>query len=406
MLIAYWEKTLSLVRFVVPYMRSSHEAQQHGAWPDGVALFLVGASSWTLVSGVFASAVWEIRSAPEGYALFSSIDVAVQVCNVAPAALVLLAPEGWVDANSEHLTCSLLGLGLATAAWLCLVGSRLQTASTSLGLLIGAAAAGLVGTTAMVCFFPYAATFRGRVSVAALSAGVGACGLAAQILAYAADGGERFGSREYFIGVGVVQLAGLLGQAWLRANAATAKCSEAPRLETEEHRGTLRGWAARHGRGLRSAGEYPLVGVSVTCVLNFAMPSLLPYLNPSVCDADALFWLTALWNGSSVLGRLAASYHPLQGYVVANATQAAILAGAVAAAARAAPPPTAVSLPLVCLSSVLHGLVVTSAFVAASNAGGTGYVGLANQVGALLGSLFALVLVRAGAIPDAGGPTC
>ena len=111
-------------------------------------------------------------------------------------------------------------------------------------------------------------------------------------------------------------------------------------------------------------------------------------------------------NGSSVLGRLAASYHPLQGYVVANATQAAILAGAVAAAARAAPPPTAVSLPLVCLSSVLHGLVVTSAFVAASNAGGTGYVGLANQVGALLGSLFALVLVRAGAIPDAGGPTC
>ena len=164
-------------------------------------------------------------------------------------------------------------------------------------------------------------------------------------------------------------------------------------------RAWARSWARRHSRGVQLAGFAPLLGVAGSCVLEFAMPGLLPFLCTDG-DTVALFWLTALWNVSSIVGRLAASVHRLRWFAPANAMQALILIAAIICAADERVPPLALALPAVASFSSLHGLVVTSAFVAASQRGheGTLYAGLANQAGALVGSLLTVVLVSTGAI--------
>ena len=165
-------------------------------WPlahmiEAVALLFMGASAWLLVSGVFAAAVWELKESPESYALFSHLDVAVQVPNVVPAALVLLTPEGWLAAHAKHCCAGLLALGVADAIWLAFA-STVRTERTSVGMLVGAACGGLIGTTAMVAFFPFAAARHGPRSITALSAGIGCSGLVAQVFGAAARGGKAY----------------------------------------------------------------------------------------------------------------------------------------------------------------------------------------------------------------------
>ena len=115
---------------------------------DCAALVFVGLSAWLLVSGVFAAAAWEIGGAPERYALYSHLDVAVQVPNVVPAVLVLCTPEGWLAANALRCCGVLLLISVVDGVWLSCAAS-LRTEHDSIGLLIGAALGGLVGTTAM-----------------------------------------------------------------------------------------------------------------------------------------------------------------------------------------------------------------------------------------------------------------
>ena len=77
-----------------------------------LALFLVGLSSWLLVSGSFAAAVWEIEAAPEGSALFAHLDVAVQAPNVVPAVLVLCSPPGFIMRHTTALSAAILAIGV------------------------------------------------------------------------------------------------------------------------------------------------------------------------------------------------------------------------------------------------------------------------------------------------------
>ena len=171
-------------------------------WLELAALVAIGASSWTLVSGVFAAAVWEVHRAdppPEGYKLFSVLDLWVQLPNLLPAFLVLFSPPGWVPAHAERLTGALLFLGLVDAVWLAL-GSNIATKTDSIGLILGAVGGGLLGSTSMSVFFPWAATLgrSAASSLTAISLGVGMCGLLAQLLAYGSDSGIAYGSGMYF----------------------------------------------------------------------------------------------------------------------------------------------------------------------------------------------------------------
>lgn len=399
---------------------------------DAFAFLFMGASSWLLVSAVFAAAVWETQEAPESYALFAHLDVAVEVANVLPAVLVLFTREGWPSEHSELLCALLLTLGVADASWLALASS-LRSEHASLGMLIGAAGSGLVGTTAMVSFFPFAAARRGRSSIAQLSAGVGCSGLIAQVFAAASHGGTAFGSRTYFCVVGAWQLAGALAFGYLLATrrgreeaADSPRCCHELQLRALSSssagyptdglrqsplsegvagaamggvQGLVRSWVRRHQRGMALAGHASLLGVALSCVLEFAMPGLLPFLC-AAGDKSALFWLTALWNVMSIVGRLAASVRVLTWFAPSNGVQALILGGAIACATIEWVPPLALSLASVASFSALHGLVVTSAFVSAGKHGheGTVYAGLANQAGALLGSLLTMLLVSTGLV--------
>jgi hypothetical protein len=99
-----------------------------------LSLFCIGLASWLLVSGVFAAAVWEIGSAPEGRALFAHLDVAVQSPNIVPALLVLVTPPGFVLRHAELLTAILLVLGVVGAIWLTAAAElRTETASVRAG---------------------------------------------------------------------------------------------------------------------------------------------------------------------------------------------------------------------------------------------------------------------------------
>ena len=155
----------------------------------------------------------------------------------------------------------------------------------------------------------------------------------------------------------------------------------------------------------RRAGWHALGGIGLTCLLEYAMPGLLPFLAPP-CDATTLFWLTALWAVSSIVGRALAASRTLRRLAPVNALQGLILVAAVGCAAKSAPPPLALAAPMIALFSTLHGLVVTSAYVLAAEHGvdGTAYAGLANQLGAMAGSLLSLALVSSGIIPKR--PSC
>jgi len=407
-------------------------------WLESFAILLIGLSSWTLVSGIFAAASWQIAEAPEGNTLFAKLDLAVQLPNLVPVALLLFTPEGWIAVQSRAMTAALLVFGLVDSLWLALA-FNVRTETSSVGLLIGAGGGGLLGTLSMIVFFSFAATLQNSASITNMSAGVGGCGLIAQSLAYV-----RPGSRKYFLALAALQLAGVLaiaalsGPSFLRRarlsedrlaidmrvhncssddseNASayaevepepgrvTCPTMSAPTTaDAVEHSGCalIRHWLARHLWGIRSAGLHPLIGVATTCVFEFSMPGLLPFLAPTD-DERALFWLTAFWNVSSIVGRLAASCHTLSRFFPANAIQGSILLAAIIwPSATSTSPPIALSLGLVTLFSALHGLVVTSAYVAASGCvSGMAYIGLANQVGALLGSLLSFLLVFGGAMP-------
>lgn len=426
-----------------------------------LALFAIGLSSWLLVSGVFAAAVWHIDTAPEGYTLFAHLDAAVQGANVVPALLVLASPPGFVARRSVHLSAALLVLGVLGAVWLT-AASDLRTSTASIGLLLGAVAGGIVGSTSMSVFFPLAASTGVTSSVAisrsisAVSAGVGTCGVVAQVLSGAkASGGGYFGVLLALQLLGLVSLVALVvlqrrakeaegddsalageptdGVVLSNAppseksvgsesivhvestnkvldplatspadGAASAGSSAGSSIGCRGLRPFLVRWAARHVAGARTAGYGSLASICASCILEFGMPGLLPYLNPRR-DAQALFWLTFGWAVTSVFGRALAARRALgrRGLVVANALQLVILVGAVACAATQSPPPLWLSLPLILVFSILHGLVVTSVYVWASANGTTGttYAGLANQCGALVGSLLILLLVSSGLVP-------
>lgn len=423
--------------------------------PLWLAHMCVGLSSWLLASGVFATAVWLIGSAPEGAKLFAHLDVSVQMPNVLTAVLVLLTPEGFVARHCVLLSAVLLAVGVLGAAWL-VAAAPYHTVTTSVGLLVGGVFAGVVGSLSMSVFFPFAALTAdggggGSVAgaIAALSAGVGGCGLVAQLLSAVSDQGRALTTAGYFGAVLGVQLGGAVAFGALllsrrgsdarlvrkvgavgtdggasddvahvgsgareappegRADgvdaAAAGAAAGAAAAEGGAARGAAARWVARHARGARAAGWPALAGVAVTCLLEFAMPGLLPFLAPPH-DESALFWLTFLWAVTSVLGRALAARRTLRRLWPPNLLQGLLLAGFVACASRGTLPPLPVSAPLVGVFSALHGLVVTSAYVMSSERGvdGAAYAGLANQAGALAGSLMSLALVSSGVLPKRG----
>ena len=140
--------------------------------------FLLGCGSWLMVTALFGDLPIMYTQLPEGKALYSDVDLAIQLANICPILLVLFLPE-FTRRHNRGLVSALFLVAasssiLLAVAWDSTVTTR-SGAQSSWALLLASFGAGVVGSTSMVTFFPLAAEY-GPTAITCLSAGVGMCG--------------------------------------------------------------------------------------------------------------------------------------------------------------------------------------------------------------------------------------
>ena len=152
--------------------------------------FMLGLSSWFVVSAIFSEIPLLVQLLFEAEAVGSTLDLCVNLGNIVPLLLVLfqrkLGKSG--DAVIIFLSC-VTNIAMSLAMIFMFPSSNPSARSSSLNLIIVTALAGVVGNTSMVTLFPYARPF-GPAAITALSSGIGACGLVAQLLSTAQSVGH------------------------------------------------------------------------------------------------------------------------------------------------------------------------------------------------------------------------
>ena len=464
-------------------------------WVRATAFFVMGLGSWLCVTALFAEASYFVAHVPEGKAIFAQLDLAVQLSNVVPAALVLLLPRV-LDRHTTSLVGVLFLASLATCATLAGAWDA-KAGNSSVALLAGGFGAGVVGTTSMVSFFPLAGPF-GVASISALSCGIGLCGLVAQLLAVAQGMAEkgplRFTVTVYFLvilGFQLVGACGFLAVVGLERRDQKDRRRRG-RLGTEKAETSIRGggdglvksmnspvggalnggaggeaarelqtgsptpssssfsssssssssccpsWAAAWLPSIPWAalkeGARPLCIIMWTCAMQYGVPGLLPYLadphESKTAAGSSTFWLQCAFFLGSALGRMGTAFKigrsdrwlllnvaQLLLFVYAlvfaslahhaaptangtnDGTNGTAFGTSLASGASASPPKPPLWLSIIFMTafSYLHGMVVTLVFRSVAESPVlTRFVGLANQIGALLGSLVTFVLVSIG----------
>ena len=145
-------------------------------------LFLTtGISSWLLVNSLFVEMGYFISVLPEEAAIATQISLLIQISNFVPLFYVI-----FVNYVPNNYIISLL-LIFAIFVSMLIAGFWEQTitffnTSTSLPLLALAFCSGLVGTTSVVLYYPFASRFS-PVFTSAISLGMGLTGAVSSILA-------------------------------------------------------------------------------------------------------------------------------------------------------------------------------------------------------------------------------
>eukprot|EP00241_Pyramimonas_parkeae_P006099 CAMPEP_0114239256 /NCGR_PEP_ID=MMETSP0058-20121206/8361_1 /TAXON_ID=36894 /ORGANISM="Pyramimonas parkeae, CCMP726" /LENGTH=395 /DNA_ID=CAMNT_0001351421 /DNA_START=142 /DNA_END=1330 /DNA_ORIENTATION=- len=384
-----------------------------------VGYFMLGLGSWLLVSCIFTEAAYLASVAPEGFKLFAHFDVCVQIGNVVPVVLVLGVPKWTLQHN------------------------------TSLVIVYLRSPAGVVGNSSSVLFFPAAAKV-GRtgedvaLAVGALSAGVGSCGIVANLLVLSqglAVGGPNirmyYSASVYFFIVACIHSMSLVAFSSLGKQRATSVVSETFEDSSVLHSsdaGTsalqvplvlntgdsiCAPDAAIKKRALLKEVYLPLMAIFCTCFTEYAVPGLLPYLLPTRARTPShLFGLTAGYLSSSILGRLAstccANWQQLRRNFLLSTTVCgqSILFVCLLCIAHSPDKDAGVldlwhtslasTIAIITTFSFIHGYIITLAFQSvAVEARSTQWAGLLNQMGALAGSCLAFILVHYGFIPRA-----
>ena len=143
-----------------------------------------------------------------------------------------------------------------------------------------------------------------------------------------------------------------------------------------------------------------IAAIFVSCFLEFAAPGLIPYQVPKGPDHAAnSFWVTVFYLSGSLIGRLLTAVVSFKKFTLLNILQGGTLVYMlVVARMTTVSMPVSVSIVIVAVGSAIHGYIVTEVFQtcreATDSARTSAVAGLANQVGALLGSVFVFVLVK------------
>ena len=152
--------------------------------------FMLGLSSWFVVSAIFSEIPLLVQLLLEAEAVGSTLDLSVNLSNIVPLLLVLIQRKTGKsgDASIIFMSC-ITNVAVSFAVIFLYPSSSSSNRSSSLRLIIVTSLAGIVGNTSMVTLFPYVRPF-GPAAITALSSGIGACGLVAQLLSTAQSVGH------------------------------------------------------------------------------------------------------------------------------------------------------------------------------------------------------------------------
>jgi hypothetical protein len=150
--------------------------------------FMLGLSSWFVVSAVFSEIPLLAQLLMEADAVGSTLDLCVNLSNIVPLLLVLFQRKTGKLSDAPIIFMSCTTNIIVCFAMIFMFPSP-SNRSSSLSLIIVTSLAGIVGNTSMVTLFPYVRPF-GPAAITALSSGIGACGLVAQLLTTAQSVGR------------------------------------------------------------------------------------------------------------------------------------------------------------------------------------------------------------------------
>lgn len=152
--------------------------------------FMLGLSSWFVVSAIFSEIPLLAQLLLEAEAVGSTLDLCVNLSNVVPLLLVLFQRKSGKSGDAIVIFMSCVTNIAVSLSMIFMFPSTNPSARTSsLNLIIVTTIAGIVGNTSMVTLFPFVLPF-GQAAITALSAGIGACGLLAQLLSTAQSVGR------------------------------------------------------------------------------------------------------------------------------------------------------------------------------------------------------------------------
>ena len=148
----------------------------------------------------------------------------------------------------------------------------------------------------------------------------------------------------------------------------------------------------------------PMAAIFVSCFLEFAAPGLIPFQVPQGPNHAAnSFWVTVFYLSGSLVGRLLTAVVSFQRFALLNALQCGTIVYMLyLAKMEVVTVPVPVSILVIGVGSAIHGYIVTEVFQLCREAGesarASAVAGLANQIGALLGSVFVFVLIKTSVI--------
>ena len=152
--------------------------------------FMLGLSSWFVVSAIFSEIPLLVQLLLEAEAVGSTLDLCVNIGNIVPLLLVIFQRKSGKSGDTLIIFLSCItNIAVSFAMIFMFPTSSPSTRSSSLSLIIVTTLAGIVGNTSMVTLFPYVRPF-GPAAITALSSGIGACGLVAQLLSTAQSVGR------------------------------------------------------------------------------------------------------------------------------------------------------------------------------------------------------------------------
>ena len=217
------------------------------------------------------------------------------------------------------------------------------------------------------------------------------CGLS--VVVVADDDTDRVGETNGGVGYGRL-LNDVEG--WRRVGAAANSATVNAHGDTDNH--SIDRSLNFVNSALSALGENPgpMAGIFVSCLTQFAMPGLVPYLVPCGRDhTSSSFWVTMFYLTGSLLGRMVTVAVQCRRFTLLNLLQTSGLVYAIIVTRMAVPLPLWLSIIVITVFSAVHGYIVTEVFhIVGKSAQKSAVGGLMNQAGALTGSLCTFLLVK------------